>query len=272
MPNVSRNPYRIQGSALLSVSGGRSSGYLLAHILEAHGGTLPDDIVCVFANTGEEHPGTLEFVREMSERWGVAIRWVEFCAEVPRWKEVTYCTASRKGEPFDALVVWKRYVPNSVARICSEHLKIRPSLSLAATLIGDDFDEVVGIRADEPPRVAKMRARGKLAPLASAGVTRGDVLAWWAAQPFDLRIPEGAGNCTTCFEKGLAQLHNVIRDGIDGGGADRMIARERLIGATMKKGHPFAKIAARARGQLPMWAPPPDVDMDLRPCACGDDA
>lgn len=270
MNQPSTNPFRIVGPAVIGVSGGRSSGYMLAKIIEAHGGALPDDVIPIFANTGEEHAGSLEFVREMSERWSVAIRWVEFTADDRHWREVTYCNASRKGEPFDALVKWKRYVPNGVTRICSEWLKIRASNGLAASILGDEFDNVVGIRADEPPRIAKMRARGNTLPLVSANATRSNVLAWWAAQPFDLRIPQGQGNCRLCYEKRTEQLVNVIRDESDGGGVDRWIAREREIGATMKKGIPFAKIAARARGQLPMWTPPAEIEADMRPCACAD--
>jgi hypothetical protein len=33
------NPYLIQGQALISFSEGRTSGYMLKHILDAHGGT-----------------------------------------------------------------------------------------------------------------------------------------------------------------------------------------------------------------------------------------
>lgn len=36
--------YKIQGPALISFSGGRTSGYMLHQIVQAHGGTLPDDV------------------------------------------------------------------------------------------------------------------------------------------------------------------------------------------------------------------------------------
>ena len=75
------DPFHVEGPACISVSGGRSSGLMLHRILAAHGGTLPSDVHCVFANTGEEAEGTLVFIREMSRRWGVPIRWVEFTAE-----------------------------------------------------------------------------------------------------------------------------------------------------------------------------------------------
>lgn len=48
------NPYLIAGPALISFSGGRTSAYMLRMILDAHGGTLPDDVHVCFANTGKE--------------------------------------------------------------------------------------------------------------------------------------------------------------------------------------------------------------------------
>lgn len=56
------SPYRITGPAVVSFSGGRTSGYMLWHILDAHGGALPDDVKVVFCNTGKERPETLDFV------------------------------------------------------------------------------------------------------------------------------------------------------------------------------------------------------------------
>ena len=287
------DPFRIEGPACVSVSGGRSSGLMLYRILEAHGGTLPADVHCVFANTGEEAEGTLVFVREMSRRWSVPIRWVEFTterrADLPadfgHWREVDYCSASRMGEPFDAMVEWKKYLPNHTQKLCTEWLKVRALSGFMASLgytpsepatkteayKPGDFDQVIGIRADEPIRVAKNAWKEDiLLPLNAARVTRADVAAFWSAQPFDLQIPTGEGNCRVCFEKGLEQLVNVIRDSPDGGGVDRWIARETRRGAVMRKGHPYARTAARARGQLPMWEPAMGEDVDMRPCACGD--
>ena len=51
---MTRDPYRIAGPAVISFSGGRTSGYVLKHILDGHGGALPSDVRVVFANTGKE--------------------------------------------------------------------------------------------------------------------------------------------------------------------------------------------------------------------------
>ena len=47
------DPFKINGPALISFSGGRTSAYLLYRIVEAYQGDLPDDIFVTFANTGK---------------------------------------------------------------------------------------------------------------------------------------------------------------------------------------------------------------------------
>ena len=287
------NPYKIHGPACISVSGGRSSGLLLFRILEAHTGRLPSDVYCVFANTGEEAEGTLLFVREMAERWNVPIRWVEFSAErrpglpadFSRWREVDYCSAARAGEPFDAMVDWKKYLPNHSEKLCTEWLKVRAIGGLMSSLgftpsapktkdapyIPGDYDQIIGIRADEPKRIASSAGKPDVdLPLVRARVTRGDVAAFWAGQSFDLRIDAGEGNCRLCFEKGREQLRNVVRDAPDGAGIERWIGRERRRGALMRKGHSYEELRDRARAQLPILDATEREEHDLRPCACGD--
>ena len=70
--------FLISGPAVISFSGGRTSGYMLWRILQAHGGKLPDDVRVVFANTGKEMEETLEFVQAASDHWRVPITWVEY--------------------------------------------------------------------------------------------------------------------------------------------------------------------------------------------------
>lgn len=72
------SPYLIEGPALISFSGGRTSGYMLWHILDAHGGALPADVHVCFANTGKEREETLRFVHDCETHWGVRIHWLEW--------------------------------------------------------------------------------------------------------------------------------------------------------------------------------------------------
>lgn len=179
------NPCKIDGPALISFSGGRTSGLMLYRILEAHGGTLPDDVRVVFANTGKERAETLRFVHECGARWGVPIVWVEWratprraegTASLAAWlaakdpdrrmfaaagfERVGYNSASRASEPFEALIAMKQRLPNWQERWCTEFLKAGPITALVAELgwkVGE-YQEIIGLRADEGHRIIKSLA------------------------------------------------------------------------------------------------------------------
>jgi 3'-phosphoadenosine 5'-phosphosulfate sulfotransferase (PAPS reductase)/FAD synthetase len=212
------DPYRVGGPALISFSGGRTSAYLLKHVLDAHGGTLPADVIPCFANTGKEMPQTLDFVRDCGERWGVHVVWLEYdpAGEAGRrFRVVDHATASRDGEPFEALIRKKNYLPNPVTRFCTVELKIRVMRDYARSLGWESWTNVLGLRSDEPRRVAKIKHNRdrweNAAPLADAGVTKREVAAFWGRQDFDLALPnvDGKtphGNCDACFLKSAATL------------------------------------------------------------------
>ena len=63
------NPYKIPTPAIISFSGGRTSGFMLWNIINAYGGKLPDDVFVCFANTGREIEHTLEFVNECEKHY-----------------------------------------------------------------------------------------------------------------------------------------------------------------------------------------------------------
>jgi 3'-phosphoadenosine 5'-phosphosulfate sulfotransferase (PAPS reductase)/FAD synthetase len=223
---VTRNPYLIEGPALISFSGGRTSGYMLKQILDAHGGALPGDVHVTFANTGKEMPETLDFVHECSERWGVSIVWLEWrdkaqSDEDAAFEIVNHNSASRNGEPYTALMRKKGYLPNPVTRFCTSELKVRVMRDYAQSLGWKNWTNVVGLRADEPMRVSRSRnnheAWDNEMPLADAGVTRAHITAFWAWQGFDLRLPNNdgttpLGNCDLCFLKGAATIRGIIRE------------------------------------------------------------
>lgn len=112
------SPFIINEPTCISFSGGRTSAYMLWRVLEAHGG-LPNEAIVCFANTGKEDEATLRFVQDCSERWGVEIHWVEYRDADPAFKRVTFDTASRNGEPFEALIRKRQYLPNPVTRFCT---------------------------------------------------------------------------------------------------------------------------------------------------------
>jgi 3'-phosphoadenosine 5'-phosphosulfate sulfotransferase (PAPS reductase)/FAD synthetase len=208
------DPFKIDGPTCISFSGGRTSAYMLRKVLMAHGGALPAECHVVFANTGKEAEETLRFVRDCGEMWNVPITWVEYRPDGAGWEIVSFDTASRKGEPFEALIRKRNYLPNPVARFCTVELKILRIADFMRSLGHEEFEVLVGIRADEPVRVASVRAnpsggtRGieRRMPLADAGVTRRDVAAFWSRNDWDLGLPsiDGTtmhGNCDLCFLK-----------------------------------------------------------------------
>jgi hypothetical protein len=86
-----------------------------------------------------------------------------------------------------------------------------------------EWTSYIGLRADEQRRVAKLGNQDygnhevKDAPLARAGVDVAEVCAFWAAHPFDLRLPNMGGktmhaNCDLCFLKGGNQVLALIRE------------------------------------------------------------
>lgn len=222
-----RDYFHIEGPACISFSGGRTSGYMLWRILQSHGGTLPDDVKVIFANTGKEMPETLDFVQECSERWNVPIAWVEYRPKIDGSKQyavVDYYSASRMGEPFEAVITDRNYLPNPVARFCTAEMKIRTMHRHVKTVFGwTEWTSCIGFRADEQRRVVKLSNSSegdfetRIAPLAMGGLTVSDVGAFWASQPFDLRLPNMKGrtmhgNCDLCFLKGSKQIYALIRE------------------------------------------------------------
>ena len=222
------DPFKIDGPTCISFSGGRTSAYMLWRVLQSNGG-LPDEARVLFANTGKEDEATLRFVQACSDNWGVPITWIEWQnAESPanRLRIVDFQSASRNGEPFEALIRKKNYLPNPVTRFCTVDLKIRPFANYCRYhLEWDEWDNFVGIRADEQRRVAKIRANPsdgvkgvhRHMPLATAGVTKQDVFKFWSSQSFDLELPNinGVtyhGNCDLCFLKGASQVLSLIAE------------------------------------------------------------
>jgi 3'-phosphoadenosine 5'-phosphosulfate sulfotransferase (PAPS reductase)/FAD synthetase len=215
------NPFRISGPAVISFSGGRTSAYMLRRILDAYGGTLPDDVLVCFANTGREMPATLDFVRDCGAAWNVPIRWLEY-----RWKPgahgyavVSHNSASRDGEPFLMMLEGKSMLPNPVMRFCTTELKVRTMSRFIRGEMGwDRWLNIVGLRADEMDRVEratkpKPERWQVVCPLATAGVEQADVFWFWQQHPFDLRL-KGAweGNCDGCFLKSRAAIERMFID------------------------------------------------------------
>ena len=105
-----------------------------------------------------------------------------------------------------------------------------------APMSGEDSIEyisLIGLRADEPRRVARVMTRNRLGsgnperakremtdgeilctPLADVGVSNEDVVAFWADRDWKLALPPetNLSNCVYCFMKGTTAIPKVRRD------------------------------------------------------------
>lgn len=217
---MSANPYLLPpGPVQVAFSGGRTSAFMLHKLLEANG-SLPDRAVVTFQNTGREMPETLDFVREVGARWSVNVVWLEYQPSAPFFEIVNHNGAARDGEPFEALIRRKRYLPNQQTRFCTIELKVRTAKRYLVSLGWKRWTNCVGFRADEPHRLNKPKPKDRWTvwhPLADDGVGAHHVADFWRAQPFDLRLPNvrgncWLGNCDGCFLKSEASVAAFTRD------------------------------------------------------------
>jgi len=270
------DPFLIHGPAIISFSGGRTSGYMLWRILQAHGGTLPPDVIVTFANTGKEREETLRFVHDCGTHWNVPIVWLEYTG--PKTFDIVgFNSAARNGEPFAALIARKKYLPNAVTRFCTIELKIRTIKHYCTSQGWKKWSNVVGLRYDEGHRVMKAIAgneAGKerwqtVMPLSKGKITKADVMAFWSAQLFDLQLKGYEGNCDMCFLKGKGTIAALMRE--NPAMADWWIGQEECVGASKPTGARFIKDASytamreRVRAQVDMF-PEPDGEHDAE---CG---
>lgn len=253
---------------------------MLHRVLEANGG-LPNEAIVCFANTGKECEETLEFVRDCATNWQVPITWLEWRDTEEKFEIVTFESASRKGEPFEALIRKRNYLPNPVTRFCTIDLKIRPigryllSLGMAETKTEAENMSMIGMRADEQRRAAKIVDKSRI-PLWSAGVTKEDVGEFWKAQPFDLKLSNNNGvtmhgNCDLCFLKGGAQILSLIAEKPERAVWWAKIEAQSLAskpsGAHFRTDRPsYAQMLAFSQDQRDMF----DPNEEAISCFCGD--
>ena len=278
------DPFVINEPTCISFSGGRTSAYMLWKILQSNNG-LPNDAIVCFANTGKEEEATLEFVNDCSINWGVKIHWLEYqdAEETKdRWKLVDFQTASRNGEPFEALIKKRNYLPNPVSRFCTVELKVRSIHRYLKNQGWTEWDSMLGIRADEQRRLAKIgnqdygKHETKIAPLGKIGITKKDIGEFWKNQSFDLKLPNinGVtmhGNCDLCFLKGGAQIFSLITEkperAVWWAKMEALALASKPSGAVFRSDRPsYASMIKFNKEQINMF----DPNEDGISCFCGD--
>lgn len=202
---------------IISFSGGRTSAYMTKWMLD----NLQDkfEMIVVYANTGKEREETLKFINDCSNFFGYNVIWVEAITHKQNGVGVTarvvdYETASRNGEPFEAMIA-KHGIPNAATPHCTRELKAQAIRAYARQIGWKKYFTAIGIRADEPKRLDWQKAQRErlLYPLANMRPTnKSDVNLFWSKQPFDLELKSYEGNCDLCWKKGFRKLQAIVKD------------------------------------------------------------
>lgn len=198
---------------VLSTSGGKDSTAMWILAVKEQG----LDVLPVFADTGNEHPMTYQYIEYLEQQLGEIKRVVpDFTEQIAKKRiyvsehwEAKLIAAGKSaaeaseiieralqflkptGNPFLDLCIWKGRFPSTKARFCTQFLKIIPIAEQVYFPILDRGGSVVswqGVRAAESPARAKMTER--------EGTPEGyeiyrPLLRWSAADVFKLHKRHG---------------------------------------------------------------------------------
>lgn len=193
---------------LVSISGGKDSTATLLVALERH---PKDEVRAVFADTGNEHPMTYEYVRYLGDRLDLPIVWLKRDFTDWWWRRRDYIRDKwpDKGVPADAiaralavfekgptgnpyldLCMIKGRFPSRMAQFCTQFLKTEPLNEYALELVDageDDLESWQGVRADESPSRARLAEREDKGEF----ITYRPILSWNVEQVFAQHAKHG---------------------------------------------------------------------------------
>lgn len=155
---------------IISYSGGKDSTAMLLLAIERE----TTGLSVVFADTGNEHEQTYDYVRYIEQATGVPIRWVkaDFSLQIAGKREFVMNKWADKwganpadieraasalvptGIPFLDLCIWKGRFPSTMRAFCSEELKRNPIIDQVQcpALETGDVISWQGVRRDESIR------------------------------------------------------------------------------------------------------------------------
>lgn len=202
---------------VVTFSGGKTSAYMCWVLIKYFSHLY--NFVFIFANTGQEHEKTLEFVDKVDKWLGLDLVWVEAVIHSERKsstsKIVDFESADRSGRVFEEMIL-QYGIPNKAYPHCNRELKLNPIHHWAKQNLGE-YITAIGIRCDELHRVSanadKAHSNGIVYPLVDWKMTdKIDVNDFWKEQDFGLEIPSHYGNCKTCWKKSKRKLFTIISE------------------------------------------------------------
>lgn len=234
---------------IVSVSGGKDSTATLLVAIERGAENLQG----VFADTGNEHEATYDYVRYLEQVTGVPIRWVkaDFSRQIERKREAVQTKWRDKGvpestiesalsvlyatgNPFLDLCIWKGRFPSSQARFCTEELKIIPIQEQVYWPILRNTDHTIeswqGIRWNESRARASAVEREGIEPDAQRVFAYRPILSWTADDVFAMHkrhgikpnplYSQGMGRvgcmpCINCRKDELAEISKRFPEVVD---------------------------------------------------------
>jgi len=225
---------------VLNISGGKDSTamYLLALEQEI-------DFVAVFADTGNEHPITYEYVSDLPRKTGGPdIKWVHadfadriqkrriFVANDQRKRSVRYPNKAKRrilqnleptGNPFLDLCMWKGRFPSTRRRFCSDELKHKPVFQQVQFPLLEHGHLVIswqGVRAQESPSRAELPRR-EIDPNDNRLINFRPILDWSHDDVFAMhkrhgiepnplyKMGFGRVGCMPCIHSRKAEIKNI---------------------------------------------------------------
>lgn len=197
---------------VVSFSGGRTSAYLCALMIEKFG---RENVDFVFMDTGFEHPATYDFVKNVNTYLDLNLVCLRGDFGTPLgggvgFKIIDINDCGQDLSPFSEMM-GKYGVPYFGGMFCTDRMKLKPFKKYCEDKYGKDgYETWLGIRVDEPKRLANKKGIKYLADISD--FDKQDILDYWKEMPFYLGIEEWLGNCIFCPKKSNLKLAAAQRD------------------------------------------------------------
>lgn len=215
---------------VVTVSGGRSSALMARHIQTSPKYATYKKIF-VFANTGQERPETIQFLKDIVQFWGIDLYLIEGVYSTVlgvgvSYRIVSFDTINMNSSPFAQMIAHKNKgkfngLPFSEAPYCSESLKRLPCKKLSDDVFGiNNYKIAIGYRLEDmPKRITWAEVKSdpqRIFPLLTdfnRPYGQRELNEWWSLQPFRLNLHSALGNCELCWKKSDATLIKAIQRG-----------------------------------------------------------